>query len=59
MPLGEGDTDFDAVFDALSSVGYSSDFILQVARGADGDELKWARRNAGTARQLMQRLEPE
>ena len=59
VPLGEGDTDFDAVFDALSSVGYSSDFILQVARGADGDELKWARRNAGTARQLMQRLEPE
>jgi L-ribulose-5-phosphate 3-epimerase len=57
VPLGEGDTDFDALFDALVAVRYQGDFILQVARGADGKELDWARHNAQTARQMMLRLD--
>lgn len=57
VPLGEGDTDFGALFDALAAVRYQGDFILQVARGADGEELEWARQNSRTARQMMLRLD--
>lgn len=57
VPLGEGSTDFEALFDSLRSVGYRGDFILQVARGADGDEVAWARHNAGVARQMLRRLD--
>jgi hexulose-6-phosphate isomerase len=56
VPLGEGDTDFESLFDSLSRAGYSGDFILQVARGIEGDELDWGRRNAKVGRQMMQRL---
>lgn len=45
VPLGTGDTDFDALFTALRRLGYSGDFVLQVARGATGEEVEWARRN--------------
>jgi len=58
VPLGEGDADFDELFGALSVVGYRADFILQVARGTEGDELEWARRNVRTARQMMRFLGP-
>jgi L-ribulose-5-phosphate 3-epimerase len=58
VPLGEGNTDFDALFASLLRVGYRGDFILQAARGTDGQELEWARLNARTARLLMQRLSP-
>ena len=44
-PLGEGDADLDAVFAGLRGLNYAGDFILQVARGAEGDEVEWARRN--------------
>jgi hexulose-6-phosphate isomerase len=43
--LGTGDTDFPALFGALSETGYPGDFILQVARGAAGREVDLARRN--------------
>ena len=45
VPLGTGDTDFPAVFSGLKALGYRGDFILQVARGAPGDEVAWARSN--------------
>jgi L-ribulose-5-phosphate 3-epimerase len=57
VPLGHGQTDFDALFAALAARRYSGDFILQVARGADGDELAWTRGNVETARRLMRRLD--
>lgn len=57
VPIGEGDTDFDSLFGCLRTVGYKGDFILQVARGVEGDELAWAKRNAQTARQWLGRLE--
>ena len=45
VPLGQGDADFEAVFTGLRRLGYSGDFVLQVARGETGDEIAWARRN--------------
>jgi hexulose-6-phosphate isomerase len=38
-PLGEGSADFDDVFRALRSIGYSGGLTLQVARGADNEEV--------------------
>jgi hexulose-6-phosphate isomerase len=45
VPLGRGDVDFDALFEGLGEIGYTREFILQVARSAAGDELEWAKRN--------------
>jgi L-ribulose-5-phosphate 3-epimerase len=58
VPLGEGDTDFDALFGSLARANYRGDFILQVARGVAGDELDWARRNVNTSRRWIHRLQP-
>jgi hexulose-6-phosphate isomerase len=56
VPLGEGSADFDALFESLAKVRYRGDFILQVARGTEGDELEWARENSRTARRMIQSL---
>lgn len=45
VPLKTGDADFDALFRCLDEAGYKGDFVLQVARGAAGDEVAWARKN--------------
>jgi L-ribulose-5-phosphate 3-epimerase len=45
VPLGTGDADFPALSEGLRKVAYKGDFILQVARGASGDEVAWARQN--------------
>jgi L-ribulose-5-phosphate 3-epimerase len=45
VPLGTGDADFPALAEGLKKVAYKGDFILQVARGASGDEVAWARQN--------------
>ena len=45
VPLGTGDADFQALADSLKAIGYTGDFILQAARGANGDEVAWARQN--------------
>jgi hexulose-6-phosphate isomerase len=45
VPLGSGDADFAALAEGLRKVDYRGDFILQVARGASGDEVAWARQN--------------
>jgi hexulose-6-phosphate isomerase len=56
VPLGEGDTDFIGLFAALAAVNYRGDFILQVARGREGEELEWARENANKVRRLISQL---
>lgn len=38
MPLGMGNANFERLFQALKETGYQGSFILQVARGVDGDE---------------------
>jgi L-ribulose-5-phosphate 3-epimerase len=45
VPLGSGDADFESLFKCLVDLPYRGDFVLQVARGADGDEVAWARKN--------------
>lgn len=38
--LGTGDADFKSFFESLKKTGYRESFILQVARGEDGQETK-------------------
>lgn len=45
VPLGSGNTDFEAMFECLEQIGYDGDFVLQAARGTSGDEVSWASRN--------------
>jgi L-ribulose-5-phosphate 3-epimerase len=45
VPLGTGDADFPALFEAIRRVGYPGAYILQVARGEPGDEVGWSARN--------------
>jgi hexulose-6-phosphate isomerase len=45
VPIGKGDVDFSALASGLKSIGYSGDFILQVARENPGNEVIWARQN--------------
>lgn len=40
MELGEGSADFNKVFGSLKDIGYNNSFILQAARGVDGEEKK-------------------
>jgi L-ribulose-5-phosphate 3-epimerase len=44
MPLGEGSADFADVFQSMKRIGYNRGITLQVARGKDGDEVNWIRR---------------
>jgi hexulose-6-phosphate isomerase len=53
VPLGTGNADLPALFDALDRVSYKGMFTLQVARAQTGDEVAWARRNR---EQLLQYL---
>ncbi len=57
VPLGQGDTDFSSLFQCLADVRYPGDFILQVARGVDGEELDWARHNVAAGRTMLRNLE--
>jgi hexulose-6-phosphate isomerase len=45
VPLGQGDADIPGVLEGLHRLGFSGDFILQVARGEPGNEIEWARHN--------------
>jgi len=42
-PLGTGSADFGDVFRAIGSIGYKGGLTLQVARGAEGDEVSFIR----------------
>ena len=45
VPLGTGDANFKDVSERLEEMDYESDFILEAARGASGDELALAKQN--------------
>jgi hexulose-6-phosphate isomerase len=45
VPLGTGQTDFPGLWEALRSIDYRGDFILQAARGTAGEEAPLAARN--------------
>jgi L-ribulose-5-phosphate 3-epimerase len=44
MPLGEGSADLPSVFACMKQIDYERPITLQVARGEDGDEVNWIRR---------------
>jgi len=50
VPLGAGNVDFSSLRKALIDIDYKGDFVLQVARGIAGEELKWMKRAATVAR---------
>jgi len=50
---GSGSTDFEAVFAGLKALGYDGDYVLQVARGADGDEVSTIRHSIDFVRQHL------
>jgi hexulose-6-phosphate isomerase len=56
VPLGSGSADFDRVFANLAETAYDGSFILQVARGQDGEEVEWARRNRAWLEQRLQHI---
>jgi L-ribulose-5-phosphate 3-epimerase len=43
-PLGEGSADFEDVFASIRKIDYRGGLTLQVARGTDGDEVNWIRK---------------
>ena len=45
VPLGSGDTDFYSLSECVNKINYKGDFILQAARGEDGDEAAWSYKN--------------
>jgi hexulose-6-phosphate isomerase len=45
VPLGHGDADFKSLFEQIKLIGYSGDYILQVARDEPGIEVDWIKRN--------------
>ena len=45
VPLGTGDADLPALCSALAALRYPGDFVLQVARGVEGNEVEWASQN--------------
>jgi hexulose-6-phosphate isomerase len=53
VALGTGVADFPALFEAIRREGYPGDYILQVARGEPGDEVRWAAQNRAW---LLERL---
>jgi len=56
VPLGTGNANFPALFDALRALGYRGPWVLQVARGTVGDELNWARANRAFLAKYLERL---
>jgi hexulose-6-phosphate isomerase len=52
MPLGEGSADFGDVFQSMKRIGYNRGLTLQVARGEDGDEVNWIRRQLAFVKDL-------
>lgn len=53
VPLGTGDVDFSSLRRALIDIDYRGDFVLQVARGAPGEELNWLKHAATVAGQWL------
>ena len=57
VPLGTGDADLPSLFRCLRDIEYRGDFVLQVARGSDGDELEWSRQNIRYVTDLQRRTD--
>ena len=51
----QGDTDFELIFQKLSSINYSGNFILQTARSTDGNELSTINRHKKIFEELYEK----
>jgi hexulose-6-phosphate isomerase len=49
VPLGQGSADFTKLRACLVDFDYRGDFVLQVARGANGEELSWLKQMNASA----------
>lgn len=49
VPLGQGSADFAKLRACLVDFDYRGDFVLQVARGANGEELSWLKQMNASA----------
>jgi len=56
VPLGEGDADLPLSFRLLSDTGYGGTYILQAARGPEGEEVELAARNRMLVSSLLSGL---
>jgi len=56
VPLGSGDTDFEGLFAAIGKIGYRGPWILQTARGAEGQEVPWAIQNRDFLTNWLERM---
>jgi len=45
VPLGTGNADLPGLFRGLATLGYSGDYVLQIARSNPGEELPWIAKN--------------
>lgn len=52
VPLGTGNADFPTCFRLIKAAGYARPFILQAARGAAGDEVRWNMHNREFVEQI-------
>lgn len=52
VPLGSGNADLAASFRKIHEAGFSRWFILQVARGVEGEEVSWIKQNRQTVEAL-------
>ena len=56
VPLGQGAVDFEKLALGLKRIKYQGGFILQAARGRDGEEITWARQSLAFARDVLSRI---
>jgi hexulose-6-phosphate isomerase len=45
VPLGNGNADFQMLFNSLAGLNYSGDFVLEIARQNEGNEVHWLAQN--------------
>ena len=53
VPLNQGNTNFPELRNCLRRVDYRGRYVLQVARGVEGQEMAWARANYQWARRFL------
>jgi L-ribulose-5-phosphate 3-epimerase len=54
VPLGTGNADLPLCFRKFAQIGFDRWYILQVARGREGDEVAWTAQNRHLVEQLSQ-----
>ena len=56
VPLGTGNADLPTAFSLIRAAGFERWYILQAARGVDGDEVSWSASNREFVEQQLEAL---